>query len=169
MAILEQDYQEAFDKFTVNALNIIHEGKISKSIVDRLKNSDDTVEAIGDVALDITKRIEGGAEGKGMNISANTIVNGLNVVVGELANLAESAGANPLDPEQKYQAYSWALSRYMEDAVSSGKITPQELQQMKASLEQDEVNEMRSKGQMPEETPEPPQQEQPGGILSRGM
>lgn len=155
-----EDLQGKFDQYVINALNIIHEKKVTKGIIQRVKD-DDPVNAIGDIAVDIAERIDSSADEKKVSLKANTIINGLNVIVGELAELAEAAGIEPLDDEEKYQAYSYALSRYLADAVDRGKITPQGLQQMQQMIEQEDQAQ-QSQQQVPAQPQQVPQ-EQPQG------
>lgn len=152
MAIPEEDLQGKFDQYVINALNVIHDEKVTPGLVERMK-AGDPVNAIGDIAVDIAERLDATAEEKQYELKANTIMNGLNVIVGELSELAEAAGIEPLDPEEKYQAYSYALSRYLSDAVEQGKISPQDLQQMKQMLEAEE------QGQKPQQPISQPQQQ----------
>lgn len=153
------DNQERFDKYVVNALNILHDEKVTPGIVQRMQ-SGDPVDAIGDVAVDIANRLDATAAEQGFEMTANTIINGMNVMVGELCEIAEAAGLEKLSDEQKYQAYSYALSRYLDEAVKMGKITPEELQQLRQGMEQQEQAEMQ--GQPMEQAPQRPAGTQQG-------
>lgn len=174
MAILDQpeDLQGKFDQYVINALNIIHDEKVTPGLIQRMQ-AGDPVNAIGDIAVDIAERLDATAEEKQFELKANTIINGLNVVVGELSELAEAAGIEPLDPEEKYQAYSYALGRYLEDAVEQGKISPEELQQMRQMMEAEDQAEQGQPPQqpMPQGQQQPVPQGQPrqqSGILAGG-
>jgi len=162
----KMDDQTAFDKFVINAMNILHTSKTAEVIIDWIKKSSDTVQAVGDAALDVVKRLEASAEQNKVPITANTIVNGLNVIVGEIVNICEAAGANPLDEEQKYQAYSWAISKYLDDSVKSGKITKDDLVRVTQMIEQQGGGhgEEIPGGESPSERQMPQGQQMQGGL-----
>ncbi len=69
----------------------------------------------------------------------NVLVAGGNVILGELINLAETAGMQKLTDEQKKKAFQIAVSLYLDKAVQSGQMSSEQLQQM---------------GQQAQETPE---------------
>jgi len=131
--------QEAHDKFVINGMKILHSPEVSDKIINRIKGSDDTVKVVGESAIDIVMRLEQSAGENQFPITANTIVNGLNAIVGEVITLAEAAGASPLSDEQKYQAYSWALGKYLDQGVKSGKITQEQLVQLGQEAMTDEA------------------------------
>jgi hypothetical protein len=167
--------QEAFDRFTISALKIIHDKKITTGLIEQIKNTEDTVSAIGDVAMSITDRIVSGARGKA-KLSPVAIINGINVVVGELINICEAAGANKLSQEQRYQSFSWALSGYFQSAINSGDITEQDLKSIQRKMV--ELSEKEKQGQQTQQQPQPEQPpapqnsqqipQQSAGILSQG-
>jgi len=53
------------------------------------------------------------------------------VLMGEIISIAEIAGAEPLSEEERYKAFSLAVSKYLSNAVKTGRISPDQLQQMK--------------------------------------
>ena len=124
----DQQRQDSYDKFVIEGLKILHDDKAMHSIIKSVMSSENKIDAIGESALVVVKKLESSKVGNTFKITANTIVNGLNVIVGEIVNMAESAGLQKLDKEQKYQAFSWAWSNYLKQAVKSGKITQEELQ-----------------------------------------
>ena len=119
--------QEMFDKLAINALKIIHSEEVTDSTIKRIQGAKDKVDIIGEISLDIMNRLENSAGQNDLTLNANTVSNGLNVIVGEIINLAEAAGVQTLNEEQKYQAFSWAFSNYIDQAVKSGKISEEEL------------------------------------------
>ena len=119
--------QEAFDKFTINALKILHTPETTDRIISSIKAKPDIIEAIGEQSLNVVRRLEESASGNKFNVKANTVLNGLNVIVGEVINIIEATGVPKLEDEQKYQAYSWAVSNYINEAVKTGRISKEEL------------------------------------------
>jgi len=119
--------QKQYDRFMVNALNILHSEEVTDGIVKRVVVAEDKVDAIGNVALDIINRLEQSAGEKNFQINAGTIINGANSIIGEVIEIAEAAGMEPLNDEQKYQAFSWTISNYLNNAVESGKISKEDL------------------------------------------
>ena len=152
---VKQDPQEAFDKLSINALKLIHEDKLSNGFIKRIKSTDDTTAAIGETAVEIIMKIEGSAKQNQIEFELEVIVNGLNMIVGELINICEAAGAAPLDEEQRYQAFAWALSKYLDYAVKAGKITQEQLIEMTQEIESHASQKPEDPGmaQPPEEQP----------------
>lgn len=122
--------QQQFDIFVANGISVIHDEKVSGGLIKRITKSDDPVEAIAKATLDIIGKLEMSAKSSGMDLSDAVLVQGANQLMGEIITLAETAGMQPLTDEQKYQAFSLATSLYLDGAVKSGKISPEELQQM---------------------------------------
>ena len=122
--------QEAFDKFVINGLKILHSSEVTDNIINRVVNAPDKVDAIGEISLDIINRLEQSAGQNNFQVTANTVLNGANVIVGEVINIAEAAGAETLNDEQKYQAFSWTISNYINNAVKTGRISKEQLVQL---------------------------------------
>lgn len=153
--------QDEFDQFVINGLNMIHDDKVSKQLLKTMQESPDTVDAIGNAAFAVVKKLSMARKKK---VMASTMINGLNVVVGELINIAEAAGANPLNDEQRYQAFSLAYSKVLDDAVRSGDIKPHELLAMKGRIEREERQGQQGQPQAEQAQPQgqPVQPQEPG-------
>lgn len=123
----DPELQDAFDQFVINGLKILYAPDVAAGIVKRVKANPDTIAAIGDATLDIVARLEKSASKEAKEPVAHTVVNGLNVIMGEIINIVEAAGMQPLEDEQKYQAFSWVVAKYISDAVRTGRVTKEEL------------------------------------------
>lgn len=145
----QQDPQEAFDKLVINALKILHDPVVAEKNIARIKKDPDTVAGVGDVAIDVLNRLIDSARESGIAFDLPVIANGLNVIVGEIINICEAAGANPLNEEQRYQAFSWAMSKFLDSAVKAGEIAPEELAQMAQEMEQMAMQEGAPEGESP--------------------
>lgn len=128
--------QQAFDKFVMNGLKILHTPEVADGVIQRVQSNPDKIEAIGISALDVAQRLETSASQSGFQTTANTVLHGLNVIVGEVINIAEAAGLPPLEDEQKFQAFSWAISNYISNGVKAGKITKEGLVRLGQTLSQ---------------------------------
>ncbi len=126
---LSPELRQQVDIFVSNAINIIHDPKISQMIIQRLKNSSDLVETTATITVDIVRRLEASARNNGINLNLAVVAQGGNIILNEIITLAKLAGILPLDDEQKYHAYCLAVALYINKAVKDGEITPQELQQ----------------------------------------
>lgn len=174
--------QDQYDMFVANGISLIHDPKISEGLIKRVAGAADPVDAIARVTLDIVQRLESSAQKNGMELSPTTLAHGANDLMGEVITLAEAAGMQPLNDEQRHQAYSLATALYLDSAVKSGKITPEQLQQMgqEASATpqgQKIAQQVRGGGggggerqPMPATQPQQPQVPQQGGLLQgRGV
>ncbi len=128
--------QNAFDKLMINALKIIHNEQTTDTILQRIQANPDKTDALGEAGLDIIQRLEESALQNRFEIPLAAGLNGLNVIIGEVANIAQSAGVAEYNEEQKYQAFSWAISNYIDQAVKSGKMTKEELMQAGEQIQQ---------------------------------
>ena len=126
---LSPELRQQVDIFVSNAINIIHDPKVSQMIIQRLKNSSDLVETTATITVDIVRRLEASARNNGINLNLAVVAQGGNIILNEIITLAKLAGILPLDDEQKYHAYCLAVALYINKAVKDGEITPQELQQ----------------------------------------
>ena len=162
----EGSAQDAFDKFVIEAMKIIHTPKVTNSLIKRMKSSTDTVEAIGSIAIDIVTRLDNSANESGFPLTANAVLNGINVIIGELINIAVAAGAKQLSDEQKYQAFSWAIAKYFEGAIKSGKMTPEQMKQVLSKINPEAMKQLPQaqppampQGGQPQPMTQPPQQQ----------
>ena len=126
----KNDNQKAFDQFAINSLKILHSPKVTDTIINRVVKAEDKVDAIGEIALDIINRLEKDAQKRNFKVTANTVIHGANTIVGDIISIAEAAGMEPLNDEQRYQALSWTMSNYINNAVKSGQISKEELIQL---------------------------------------
>lgn len=125
----EQD-QAQYDMFMANGMSIIYDKTTSKKIINQIVKSPDPIEAISDATLNVIEKLESSAGASKIKIQDTVLIQGSNALMGEIIGLAEAAGMEPLSDEQKYQAFSLAVSKYIQRALKSGKITPEQLQAM---------------------------------------
>lgn len=98
--------------------------------------SGDPIDGIATTTVQIVIRLEKKAIEAGQQIDPGIHMAAANLLMGEIIQLYEQSGGQKLSDEQRYQAYSMALSIYLDDAVRSGKITKDELQQMSQMMQQ---------------------------------
>lgn len=128
--------QEECDIFVTNGIQIIHDEKVSNNLIQQIKANKDPIEGIAQATLSIVERLEESAAQSGMKISDAAKIHGSNQLMGEIITLAEAAGMQPLNEEQRYQAFSFAISKYIDNAVRSGKMTKEQLGQMSLEAQQ---------------------------------
>ena len=131
----EQD-QAQYDMFIANGMSIIYDSATSKKIINQIVKSPDPIEAVSDATLSVVEKLESSAEASKIKIQDSVLIHGSNALMGEIIGLAEAAGMNPLSDEQKYQAFSLAASKYIQRALKSGKITPEQLKAMSQEASQ---------------------------------
>lgn len=115
------------DKFVENSLKIIHTPQVSDHILNTIKQSPDKVDGVGNASVEVADRLVKSASESGQRIDPKTAVHGMNAIVGEVANLTETAGIAKLGDREKYKAYSWALSNFLNRSVKSGTIAKEDL------------------------------------------
>ena len=127
--------QEHLDMFLANGINMIHDDKMDdtiKGIVD----SEDPVTAISNMTLMIVSRLEGDMERRNIELPLEYVGAAADSLMGEIIQVAEMSGLEPLTDEEKYTAYSIAVSKYIDQAVKEGKITTEQLQRMAEQAKQ---------------------------------
>jgi hypothetical protein len=122
--------QEQMDILTANGIRMIHNKKLSGSLIKSITNAEDPVDAIADSTVAIIDRIEASAKQNNLTPDFGVLAQSANILMGEIIQIAELSGVPPLSDEDKYRAYSLAVSKYIDDAVKAGRITTEQLQQM---------------------------------------
>jgi len=128
------EIQEALDMFMSNGLNIIHDTKM-EGIIKNAANSEDPITGIADATLMVVSRLEGGMEKAGMDLPLEYIAQAASAFMQDIIEIAVSFGMEPFDEEESYAVYSIVLSKYLDQAVKSGKITPDQLQAMSEEVQ----------------------------------
>ena len=162
--------QEQYDVFMANGMNVLHDEKVSDQIISQIIKSQDPVESIARATVDLIIRLETSASQNGVQVADNVKMQAANQLMGEIINLAEMAGMKQLTDEERYKAFSLAVSMYLDESVKSGNITPEQLAQMGQEMQgtpegQKIVQQMGGQqGQQANQRPMP----QPGGLLRQG-
>lgn len=121
-----QTDQEEVDMFLANGMKLIHSPQSSDSLIQTIKAASDPVRGLADAGLQVIDRLEKSANTSGKSFSLATIAQGGNALMGEIAQIAEIAGVK-LDDEAKYRAYSFAVSKYIDNSLKSGKMSQDQL------------------------------------------
>ena len=167
------EVQEQFDIFVVNGMEIIHDEKVADDFLARIMKSQDPVQSIAEATVDVVNRLYDSAAQNGTKLSPETLVHGSNILMGEIITVAESAGMQPLNDEQKTQSYQLAVSKYVDGAVKTGKMSKQELEtlgQQASQTPQGQEITQQMQGQAQPQQPAPqPAQKEPGLLSPGGM
>ena len=122
--------QEQYDIFVSNGISIIHSDKTTKALIDQIVKSPDPIEAIADATLGVVKRLQASAASNKIELNDGVVAHGANQLMGEIITIVEAAGMEPLTDEQKQQSFSLAVGKYLEDAVKTGRMTPEQVSRM---------------------------------------
>lgn len=122
--------QKEVDIFVANGMKLIHDPKVSDTIIDRVVNSKTPAAAVADATLSIVSRLEESSKAAGKKPSLTTLAYGANVLMGEIITSAEAAGMEKMDEKTRYHAFSLAVGKYLEEAVKTGKMTEEEVLQL---------------------------------------
>jgi hypothetical protein len=151
--------QRELDIFVANGLKIVHDPKVSDKLIKQAVESKTPVEAIADATIFIVSRLEQSSKDAGKKLSLTTLAYGANVIMGEIIASAEAAGMEELEDDAKYQAFSLAVGKYLDEAVKTGKMTEEEVLQLGRDAEETEIGkkiisggEMSAQGTVPPTT-----------------
>ena len=122
--------QQELDAFVANGLKLVHTEKISDALIKGIVKAENPIVAVADATLNVVSRLEESAKAAGRKLSLNTVAYGGNIIMGEIILSAETAGMEKMDDETKYKAFSLAVSKWIDAAVRTGKMTKEELIQM---------------------------------------
>ena len=124
--------QQQYDMFMAYCMKVLHSKAVSDNVAQSLSGLTDINQQIDHIArltLDIIVRVETAANDKGQQKGDNVNTNAANEVMADVIKISEIAGMKKLTDEQKAQAYSLCVSLYLDQAVKTGKMTPEDLQQ----------------------------------------
>ena len=148
---LPPESQEQFDLFIINGMNIIHNEKASKSILNVISKSQDPIKAIAGETVKIVDRIATDAAKNGLALSNDVLVHGGNFLMGEIINVAETAGMQKMTDEEKSASFELATAQYLDESVKSGKVSPEQMaqlgQQARQSPEGQQIAQKMQQGQ----------------------
>ena len=123
--------QDNIDMFLANGTRIVHNKKVSDGFIKRIVGANNPVIAIADATLNVIDRLESSASERGVGtLQPESLAQVANVLMGEIMEMSEIAGLKPLSDDEKYQSFSLAVSKYIDKAVKSGKMSKEELGQM---------------------------------------
>ena len=128
--------QEQVDIFIANGMAIIHNPKVSDSMLSKILKSKNRIEAIAEAVVTIINRLFDSAKESGQSLSNETLVHGSNFLLGELINLAETAGMQKLSDEQRTEALQRGVGMFLSDAVQQGRLTKEQLVGMSEQAKQ---------------------------------
>ena len=128
--------QEQVDIFIANGMEIIHNNKVSDGMLSKILKSKNRIEAIAEAVVTIINRLFDSAKESGQSLSNETLVHGSNFLLGELINLAETAGMQKLSDEQRTEALQRGVGMFLSDAVLQGRMTKEQLIEMSEQAKQ---------------------------------
>lgn len=127
---MSPDDQETIDKFLANGIKIVHDMKVSDGLIKSIVDAQNPVIAIADATVGVIDRLESSAANKGKGLSMGRLAQVANILMGEIIRIAETAGLAPLGKEERYQAFSLATSKYIDNAVKTKRMPQEKLVQM---------------------------------------
>jgi hypothetical protein len=130
------EMQEQADIFIANGMAIIHNPKVSDGLLSKILKSQNRIEAIAEAIVTIINRLFDSAKESRQSLSNETLVHGSNFLLGELINLAETAGMQKLSDEQRTEALQRGVGMFLSDAVKQGRLTKEQLVGMSEQAKQ---------------------------------
>ena len=124
---MSPEIQEQYDMFVINSMNIIHKPEVSETLLILLSKGGDPIQTFADKTVDIVNRLAKSAIEAGTELAPDVLLHGGNAVLGELITVAEAAGMEPLDEDQKAEALQHASAQFLDDSVSSGAMSKETL------------------------------------------
>jgi len=151
--------QEKFDILVANGMKIIYNEKFGKTMLNKVVKSKAPVEDIASFTLAVVTRLENAMERKKISLPDGVKIQAANQLMGEIMSMCEQAELPPLSEEQRGECWSIAVSKYIDQAIKTGKMTPEQVQELSAQAQQTpEGQEIMAKMQGQQPAPQAPAQ-----------
>ena len=128
--------EKELNLFMVNGLSMIHKNNNASQILQTVNQSRSRGEAIGNIVAPVIERLESSAGEEGVEISPETTLSGMVLLIEEVASIIEETGGEPITEEELKEATGTVVGVYLEDAISSGKITKEQVIELAVQLEE---------------------------------
>lgn len=129
------DQQRQTDLFIQAGKQIIGSDQVQQQIAN-IKG--DPIEQLGGAVLMVMTKLEGIAQDAGEKLDPDAELMAANALLGDIIKSYEQATGQAMSEDQKGQILSYAVSTYIADAVQTGKISKEELQQLANMAKQSE-------------------------------
>jgi len=129
------DQKKQIDLFIKSGRNIIMSDQVKQQIASI---KDNPIEQLGGTVLMVITRLEGIAQDAGEKLDPDAELVAANTLLADIFNIYEQSSGQTLTDDQKAQTFSYAVSTYIADAVQTGKISKDELQQLAQMAKQSE-------------------------------
>jgi len=111
-------------------MRTIHTPQVTDNILKTIQVAPDKVDAVGDESANLLDRMSSSAGLAKTKLPADVVSHGMNTIVGEIIKITELAQVAKFDKDQRYQAYSWAMSNFLDRSLKKGNITEQDLKNL---------------------------------------
>lgn len=111
--------QDLYDIFVAQGIKMA--AKIAPSIQGKA-----SIDTLGNALFEIVKKVEEGGAKNGIEFDIPVLLHGSNDILGHLIELS---GVD-INEEQVKAVVGIAVGRYIQDAVKTGKMTPEQVQQL---------------------------------------
>ena len=138
MANASPEEQAVYEQFVKNGMEVIYpageEGQVSPKILESLKAGGDPVQSLAATTVELVVQLETSAEASGAEWAKNTdLVSDISLgagqeFMGQLAEIAETAGIHTYTPDEVNAAAIDAMQQYGEAMEAAGKIDKADLE-----------------------------------------
>lgn len=136
--------QDLYDIFVAQGI------KLAGPLSEKMKGKA-SIDTLGNALFEIVKRVENEGVKNGVKFPIEVLLHGSNEI---LAHLIQWSGVQ-IDEQQTKAVIGMAVGKYLQDAVKSGKMTAQQVQELGQQAQQSAQSN--------------PQGQQPGGVSQQGV
>jgi len=140
----EQDY---YDIFVAQGIKVV-------SQVAKKMQGKSSIDVLGNTLFEIVKKIETGGVENGIRFPLSVLLHGSNEILGHLIG----ASAVKINEDQIKAVVGTAVGKYIQDAIKTGKMTPEQVSQLAQQAQQNQPKQQPQ--QQPANTPARPVQPQ---------
>lgn len=119
-ANVSPEEQAQYAEFVDNAYKLVYGDDSMPAVLDRMKSSENPVEAVANIAASTVMRLQDSAEKAGTTISPDVLFHGGKEIVEDLADLASEAGIHDFTEEEMEAVWYQALDIYRSLAEGAG-------------------------------------------------
>ena len=112
--------QAQYEEFVDNAYKLLYGDDSMPAVLDRLKSSEDPIEAVANIAASTVMRLQDSASKAGTEISPDVLFHGGKEIVEDLADMASEAGIHDFTEQEMEAVWYQALDVYRNLAQGAG-------------------------------------------------
>jgi len=116
-----KDPKRTAKMFLLNGIKLVHDQRITQSIISEVRRTKDPVSAIVNALSLIIEKLQSSGKASGQEVSFRDSVSLANVLMAEILEILKAAGEKELDKKERYKAFSMFVKQLLGDSVTKNR------------------------------------------------